>query len=666
MSDRPRSIKRLLIANRGEIAVRIARTCRELGIVSVGIYSDADRRALHVRSCGEAYPLGGVTPAESYLRGDRIIEIALEARCDAIHPGYGFLSENANFARKVAEAGIIWVGPPPEAIALMGSKIESKRLAERAGVPVVPGYFGDDQSLETLQVEAQKIGYPLLVKASAGGGGKGMRVVNAEGELTEQLEGARREAQAAFGDSAVMLERYLTRPRHIEVQVLGDHHGNLVHLYERECSIQRRHQKVIEECPSPALDGETRERITSAALALSREAGYTSAGTVEFIFQEGDFYFLEMNTRLQVEHPVTEEALGIDLVALQLRVAAGEPLPFSQSEVTLKKHSIEARLYAEDPAHGFLPQTGTISDLELELWAGELDTRVDTGVETGDQITPYYDPMLAKLIGTGNDRPAAVDALASLLGASTVEGVTTNLEFLRWLVNHAEFAGGDLSTRFIENNYSPGMQHSLDPKVVAKLAARLDRSQPSGRFGSDDVWAHGAWRLGGLARPLRFIADGLEYSAEISSHPRKVSDTATIRQGDEIVYEGPISAGYTSGEDRYESTAHGWTSVREGGRLYTAQFAPALTTARMNPDLRLKGDDSLESPMPGTLLKVSVAVGEQVEEGQALAVVEAMKMEFTVRAPHAGKVKTVNYSPGDQVAAGDVLIELSEGGEKDG
>jgi 3-methylcrotonyl-CoA carboxylase alpha subunit len=666
MSEPVRQIRRLFIANRGEIAVRIARTCHELGIASVAVYSEADRRALHVRSCTEAHPLGGATPAESYLRGDKIIEIARQAECDAIHPGYGFLSENVNFARKVAEAGIIWVGPPPEAIHLMGSKIESKRLAQRAGVPVVPGYFEDDQSLETLLAEAQKIGYPLLVKASAGGGGKGMRIVNAQSELTEQLAGAQREAQAAFGDSAVMLEKYLTRPRHIEVQVLGDHHGNLVHLYERECSIQRRHQKVIEECPSPALDEETRERITSAALALAREAGYTNAGTVEFIFQDGDFYFLEMNTRLQVEHPVTEEALDLDLVALQLSVAAGEPLPFSQADVTLKKHSIEARLYAEDPAHGFLPQTGTITELELELWHGELDTRVDSGVEAGDHVTPYYDPMLAKLIGTGDDRRAALGALASLLGTSRVEGVTTNLEFLRWLVNHPEFAGGDLSTRFIENNYTAGPQHSLDPTVVARLAARLNEGESGDTFGHRDVWEQGAWRLSGVGRPLRFLADGIEYSAEISSDPRNRGEKATIRRGDEIIFEGPIAPGYSAGEKSYEVTAHGWTSVLEDGRLYTARFAPPLTTARMNPDLRLKGDDSLESPMPGTLLKLNVAVGEQVEEGQALAVVEAMKMEFTVRAPHAGRVKAVNYSQGDQVAAGDVLIALTEGSTQDG
>ncbi|HYP20571.1 MAG TPA: biotin carboxylase N-terminal domain-containing protein, partial [Chloroflexia bacterium] len=351
---------KILIANRGEIAVRIARACLAMDIKSVAVYSDADEHALHVRSCDEAYHIGPAAALESYLSGDKLIEVARRAGCDAIHPGYGFLSENADFARAVIRAGLTWIGPSPEAITLMGSKIEAKRLAEQAGVPVVPGYYGEDQTPARLETEAERVGYPIVIKASAGGGGKGMRVVETPGDFREALEGAKREALAAFKDDAVMLERYLTEPRHIEVQVLGDHYGNIIHLGERECSIQRRHQKVVEESPSPVIDDSLRAQLTGAALKLARKAGYTNAGTVEFIFQDGEFFFLEMNTRLQVEHPVTEQALNFDLVEAQIRVAGGERLWVAQDEIEFEGHAIEARLYAEDPEKGFLPATGTI------------------------------------------------------------------------------------------------------------------------------------------------------------------------------------------------------------------------------------------------------------------------------------------------------------------
>jgi 3-methylcrotonyl-CoA carboxylase alpha subunit len=676
--------ERILIANRGEIAVRIARACRELGIVPVGIFSDADRTALHVRACDESHYIGPAPATASYLRGERIVEIARAARCEAIHPGYGFLSENSEFARAVVEADLVWIGPPPEAMDLMGSKIEAKRLAERSGVPTVPGYFGDDQSPETLAAEAANVGYPLLIKASAGGGGKGMRIVESAGEFADALSGAQREAQAAFGDPTVLLEKYLAEPRHIEVQVLGDNYGNIVHLGERECSIQRRHQKVFEESPSPAITPEIREDITGSALTLARAAGYANAGTVEFIFQEGQFYFLEMNTRLQVEHPVTEEATGLDLVQAQIRIAAGERLQWSQDEIRLSCHAMEARLYAEDPEHGFLPSTGVITHLTAPTRA-----RVDAGVSRGDPVTPYYDPMIAKIITSGETRAEALSAMRSALAELEVGGVKTNLSFLRWLVSHEAFEAGNFSTNFIEKYYRPGARKDVPLEVVVASGAFFAFARGSLTYipqRAEDNWRAAPWRQAGLRTPVRVLVEGQEFSLTYSAPAASRTDLQiSVYAGDRSLYSGSawVSLGREPGMDGqfahvrasiqlrlgedgevfslpYRLEGEGRFVVTWQGREYAVREADPLSTDTLERAVHLTNEDTLESPMPGKVLKVFVAPGDAVKEEQPLVIIEAMKMEFTVRAPHAGQVASVRFTEGAQVAVGDVLVELEK------
>lgn len=671
---------KILIANRGEIAVRIARACLALDIKSVAVYSDADEHALHVRACDEAYHIGPAPALESYLRGDKIIEVAKRAGCDAIHPGYGFLSENANFARAVLDAGLTWIGPSPEAITLMGSKIEAKRLAEQVGVPVVPGYYGDDQSPARLAAEAEMIGFPVLIKASAGGGGKGMRVVERPADFLAALEGAQREAQAAFADATVMLERYLTEPRHIEVQVLGDQYGNLVHLGERECSIQRRHQKVVEESPSPVITDALRAQLTGSALKLARKAGYTNAGTVEFIFQAGEYYFLEMNTRLQVEHPVTEQALNFDLVEAQIRVAGGERLWVAQDEIEFEAHSIEARLYAEDPEKGFLPSTGTITLLDAPY--DGYGIRVDAGVSQGDEISPYYDPMLAKIVASGDTRHQALTRMREMLGSMQLTGVQTNLDFLRWLFSHPQFELGNTSTRFIERYYRPGAFTLVPTQVVLAASALL---MLSSAYVVTDPWASSGWRQARQAMRTDVLIEGRTYRVELSGQTGVPNGyTARMCQGEDVLFEGPVEllvprqtpdgaditgvgsavqvklqddgpfymleCGFSDdGRDAYLY----WDS-----REYWVRRAPALSTEHLGKALHLQDEDTLESPMPGKVLKVMVAVGDQVSDEQPLVIIEAMKMEFTVRAPHAGHIATVHFAEGAQVAAGDILVEL--------
>jgi 3-methylcrotonyl-CoA carboxylase alpha subunit len=672
--------RKLLIANRGEIAVRIARACAELGIVSVAIYSDADRDALHVQSCNEAYLIGPAPASESYLRGDVIVEVARKAGCDALHPGYGFLSENAQFARAVIDAGITWVGPSPEAIALMGSKIEAKKIAQRAGVPVVPGYFGEEQGLDRLQEEARRVGFPVLIKASAGGGGKGMRVVESLDEMREQLEAAQREAAAAFGDDSVMVEKYLSEPRHIEVQVMGDNYGSVVHLGERECSVQRRHQKVVEESPSPVVTEELRDRITTSAVALASAAGYTNAGTVEFIYQDGEFYFLEMNTRLQVEHPVTEEALDIDLVEAQLRVAAGERLWFEQDDIEFKRHAIEARLYAEDPEHGFLPSTGTITKLEMPRDDEEI--RVDAGIATGDTITPYYDPMIAKIITSGPTRPDALRRMREVLGGIVVQGARTNLDFLRWLVAHPQFEMGNLSTAFIEKYYRPGAFPIVPvPVLLAGAAVRLLSTDydPADRL---YAWRGPAWRLANVGLGAELIIEGHSYFVSLSRKRQgDVSWHVLAKQGDTVLYDDEVGLRLKNADveeydgrsssvvqigipgEPLQSLEFSWGDVDDlfvvwDRREYRVRTAPALSTERMDKSIKLYGENSLQSPMPGKVLRVLVGEGEVVSAEQPLVIIEAMKMEFTVRAPHDGLVSSMKHHEGEQVAAGDVLVEL--------
>ncbi|MDQ6694983.1 MAG: ATP-grasp domain-containing protein [Chloroflexota bacterium] len=688
-------ISKLLIANRGEIAVRIARACHAMGIRAVAVFSDADKTAMHVRACDEAYRIGPAPASESYLRADEIIMAAQRAGCQAVHPGYGFLSERESFARAVLEAGLIWIGPPPEAIALMGSKIEAKRLAEAHGVPLVPGYFGDDQSPAKLLSEAEKVGYPLLVKASAGGGGKGMRVVEAPDGLEEAIDGARREAQAAFGDSSLMLERYLSEPRHIEVQVLGDSHGNLIHLGERDCTVQRRHQKVIEESPSPAVDDEIRSRITASALALARAAGYTNAGTVEFIFQDGQYYFLEMNTRLQVEHPVTEEALGIDLVQLQIRIASGEELPIKQSDVRFVAHSFEARLYAEDPERGFLPSTGTITRMRAPLPA--LGARVDAGVDQGDSITPYYDPMIAKLIVSGSSRSEALARMRDALDSTEVEGVRTNLDFLRWLFAQPQIASGDFSTRFIERYYQ---SDNSDPSTLPVPAAPVEMLLASAavfviapatlRQATTDTWPdpwhRAAWRQARQDMDVSLLFAGQRYHvtlSETSTGAGTENYAAVVTWGDTSIFSGEIAVKLPrpvpgaddtpqvmqlqiEGQPLQSLSYRAPPAGRDGvvllynRRVYLVQLAPPLSTDTLGTTVHKLDDDSLESPMPGKVLKLFVTDGDEVNDEQPLVIIEAMKMEFTVRAPHSGKVARVLCSEGDQVAVGDVLVEMEK------
>jgi acetyl-CoA carboxylase biotin carboxylase subunit len=502
------SIPKLLIANRGEIAVRIIRACRECGIRTVAVYSEADCLSPHVSLADESVLIGPPPASESYLRVDKIIEAARATGADAIHPGYGFLSENADFAQACEDAGLTFVGPPSGVIRLLGDKIRAKKLMVDAGVPLVPGYIEEDQSDDRLTAEADRIGYPLLIKASAGGGGRGMRVVREGGEFLAALEEARRESQAAFGDSRVLLERYIERSRHIEFQIFGDSHGSVIHLFERECSIQRRHQKIVEESPSPALTAELRERMAAAAVAAGRAAGYVNAGTVEFLFEErpdGDhqFYFLEVNTRLQVEHPVTELLTGIDLVRLQLQVAFGSPLPYRQEDVRAFGHAVEARIYAEDPATGFLPSFGTLTKWSPPTGPG---VRLDSGVEEGVEVSPYYDPMLAKLITFGENRDAALQRMHEALTDLVALGVTTNVPLLRDIVCHPAFVDGKISTRFLADHFADWRQADSPPEeVLLALAAHLALNQSTPKVAAEmveDSDAFSPWRLGGGWRPV--------------------------------------------------------------------------------------------------------------------------------------------------------------------
>jgi 3-methylcrotonyl-CoA carboxylase alpha subunit len=681
----PLPFHKLLIANRGEIAVRIARACRELGITSVAVFSEADRDALHVRACDEAHFIGPSPAAESYLRGDVIIEVARKAACDAIHPGFGFLSENADFARSVVEAGIAWVGPSPDAMGLMGSKIEAKKIAVKANVPVVPGYFGDDQSGTVLAQEADKIGYPVLIKASAGGGGKGMRVVERPDDFSDELAGAQREAQAAFGDARVMLEKYLSEPRHIEVQVLGDNFGTVIHLGERECSIQRRHQKVLEESPSPIMTPELRLRITRAAVSLAKAARYSNAGTIEFIYQDGEFYFLEMNTRLQVEHTVTEEALDIDLVEAQLRIAAGEHLWIEQDDVEFVGAAMEVRLYAEDPERGFLPSTGKITNLELPFT--DSDVRVDAGVTVGDVITPFYDPMIAKIITSGETRANALRRMQEVLGGLQIEGVRTNLDFLRWLVGHPQVEMGNLSTRFIERYYRPGAFAFAPVEIILAGAVVLLLSEDYGEPGWPqlDVWQATAWRQAGQGMEGTFLIEGHAYTVALSrTGANQDSWRSVVKQADTVLVDQTVRLKLKPQPDvspRFDnvppvvqvelegepvrSIEYGWgpgdvVSLVWEGREYLVRTALPLSTERLDKAVHVNDEDSLESPMPGKVLRVLVSAGDKVTAEQPLVIIEAMKMEFTVRAPHDGSVSAVKYKQGDQVAVGDIVVELDK------
>ena len=639
-------IAKLLIANRGEIACRIMRTARAMGIATVAVYSDADAKALHVRSADEAVHIGPSPAAESYLVGERIIAAAQQTGADAIHPGYGFLSENADFAQGVIDAGLIWVGPKPQSIRAMGLKDAAKQLMRSAGVPVTPGYDGSDQSAERLTREAEAIGYPVLIKAVAGGGGKGMRKVDAPADFAAALESCRREAKASFGNDEVLLEKWITSPRHIEVQVFGDSHGNVVHLFERDCSLQRRHQKVIEEAPAPGMDEATREAICAAAVRAAKAVDYEGAGTIEFIADASEglradrIFFMEMNTRLQVEHPVTEEITGVDLVEWQLRVASGEPLPLAQEELSINGHAIEARLYAEDPAKGFLPSTGRLEHFDL----GD-EGRIETGVEEGDEISPNYDPMIAKLVARGEDRQAARELLLEMIQSAWVFPVKSNAAFLASCLKDKAFVAADLDTGLIERRgetlteievpkeaLGAGSLAYLETHLPTKMLAPL--TDASGELGwapagKDRFNSMFGFRLNGPAnRKVRLSVDGRAETVDLEQTGIHNPSQRNWRKKGVWVQKGESLSHYFAAEPR-----------AEGGHASAA-------------------DGAIIAPMPGKVIAVDVAEGQAVTAGQRLMVLEAMKMEHALTAPFDGVIEGLAVSAGSQVQVEAVLCRV--------
>ncbi|TDT91303.1 3-methylcrotonyl-CoA carboxylase alpha subunit [Azorhizobium sp. AG788] len=662
------SLRKLLIANRGEIAVRVMRTARAMGIATVAVYSEADAHALHVETADEAWPIGPAPARESYLRIDAIIAAAQASGADAIHPGYGFLSENAAFAEACAEAGITFVGPPASAIRAMGSKSAAKALMEKAGVPLVPGYHGEDQDPALLAAEAARIGYPVLIKASAGGGGKGMKVVASAGEFADALASAQREARNAFGDDRVLIEKYLTRPRHIEVQVFADSHGNAVYLNERDCSIQRRHQKVVEEAPAPGLSPERRAAMGQAAVDAARAVGYVGAGTVEFIAEGEDFFFMEMNTRLQVEHPVTEAITGQDLVEWQLRVARGERLPLTQADVPLEGAAIEVRLYAEDPQKDFLPQVGRLDHLRLP---DDLPgVRVDTGVRAGDTVSIHYDPMIAKIIARGADRAEAVGRLAAALAATEVVGLPTNRAFLAAIANHPAFAAADLDTGFI-GRFGADLLPAPEPVddrtlALAALSILLEEARVSATA-TDPADPFSPWGLAPGWRLNRAAYVDLTFSdggarLVVRAHYR-ARGFALDLPGGTLEVEGRLEADGTM-EARLAGVKLRARVVRSGMKLTV--FAGGTERLIEFVDPRRASIDAtgtagrLVAPMPGTVIRVAVEPGQSVQKGAALVVVEAMKMEHTVTAPRDGTVARVLFAAGDLVDEGAELLVLEE------
>jgi len=651
---------RLLIANRGEIACRIIRSCRRLGIHSIAVYSEADRTALHVRSADEAVCIGPAPARESYLDFEAVLAAARHCRADAIHPGYGFLSENAAFAEACESAGIRFVGPSPAAIRTMGQKHEAKAIVSAAGVPVVPGYMGEDQSAATLAREAARTGFPLLVKAVAGGGGKGMRVVREPGELPEAIAGARGEAESAFGDGRLMLERLLERPRHIEVQVFGDGRGGCLHLFERECSVQRRYQKIIEESPSPFIDAKTRAAMTDAAVRAARAVDYLNAGTVEFIVgAAGDFYFMEMNTRLQVEHPVTEAVTGLDLVEWQLLIASGAGLPLSQDELRQRGHAIEARIYSEDPRRGFLPSTGQIERFACP--PEDVHWRVDRGVEDGDRVSVYYDPMIAKVIASGPDRAAALATLRHRLDRTAVFGVATNLPLLREIAMHPRFTAGDVDTVFVDREIEFLTRARPPTPEALLLAAHLSLAEAGAAARRDEPgspWARGdAWRMGGAGRQtigLRTPAfQQLRAARRDTGIEIALPDSilaGSVRADDEHRYR--VDAG--SGPRVIELIRHDSRLQIIGAQADEIALADAWPFDRSIDD----ADAHPSSPLPGRIVELRVAVGDVVARGEVLAVVEGMKMQHAIRAGRAGRVAQVLAQAGDLVEAEAVLFDI--------
>lgn len=647
-------ITTLLVANRGEIACRVMRTAKALGLTTVAVHSATDRHARHVEEADIAIDLGGAKPAESYLRADAVLAAAKAAGAQAIHPGYGFLSENAGFARACEEAGLVFLGPPASAIDAMGSKSAAKALMEDAGVPLVPGYHGEAQDYATFQREAARIGYPVLLKAAAGGGGKGMKVVERESELAEALESAQREAQSGFGDSRMLVEKYLTKPRHVEIQVFADQHGNCLYLNERDCSIQRRHQKVVEEAPAPGLSVELRRGMGEAAVRAAQAIGYVGAGTVEFLYDEGSgqFFFMEMNTRLQVEHPVTEAITGLDLVAWQIRVARGEPLPISQEQVPLNGHAIEVRLYAEDPEGGFLPASGHLA-LYREPPAGP-GRRVDSGIREGDDISPFYDPMLAKLIAWGENREEARQRLLAMLGETAVGGFKTNLAFLRRVLAHPAFAAAELDTGFIARHQEQLLPAPGElPAQFWQLAGEAWAQSEAERVRGDD--AHSPWSARDGWR------SGLPGETDLHLLAKGESQVVRLRHADGV--RGATLKGEWLEVD-LDGLRRRHLALRQGDSLYLEWQGELVQVRRYDAIAEAEAAHAhhggLGAPMNGSIVRILVQPGQSVEAGAALVVLEAMKMEHSIRAPHAGVVKSLYCSEGELVAEGTALVELEE------
>lgn len=667
--------KKVLIANRGEIACRVVRTCRRMGISTVAVFSEADRDAQHVRLADEAYPIGGPRPQESYLRGDAIIAAALASGAQAVHPGYGFLSENADFADAVEAAGLVFIGPKAASMRKMGSKAGAKELMAAAGVPVVPGYTGEDQSPDLLQREADRIGYPLMIKAAHGGGGKGMRIVRATGEFAASLESCRREAANAFGRDRVLLERYVESPRHIEIQVFGDAHGNVIHLNERECSAQRRYQKVLEESPSPFVTPELRAAMGAAAVLAARAIDYTNAGTVEFIVApSGDFFFMEINTRLQVEHPVTEMTTGLDLVEWQLQVAAGAPLPLAQEQVPQQGHAIEVRLYAEDPEAGFLPGSGRLERLQLP--APSPHVRIDSGVVEGDTVTIFYDPMIAKLVVHDADRDKALARMREALAQCEVAGPKSNIAFLERLVRHPAVVGARIDTGYLDRHldeFLPDADAGVDDvHLVAAATARLllqERAQAARAAGSGDPgspWALAdGWRLGHAGKRLvAFLHRGQRFDATAHGHggSYRVQPGIGADAGAIVEVEGAILADGVL-EARFDGIARRYRVLHAPGSLVLHDGARRLPLVpvevyRRDSDTSSVQDDKVRAPMPGRVVVVRAARGDSVVAGQELLVIEAMKMELALKAPRDGTVASVPAVAGEFVEADTVLLEL--------
>nr|WP_313974582.1 acetyl/propionyl/methylcrotonyl-CoA carboxylase subunit alpha [uncultured Psychrobacter sp.] len=700
---------KILIANRGEIACRVAATAKRMGIRTVAVYSDADREAKHVAVCDEAVYLGGSAPKDSYLKGDAIIAIAKKTGAQAIHPGYGFLSENADFAQACQDAGLVFIGPSADAIRAMGGKSESKRLMEAAGVPLIPGYHGDNQDARFLQQQADSIGYPVLIKASAGGGGKGMRIVENSSDFIGLLESCRREAITSFGDDQVLIEKYALKPRHIEIQVFGDTHGNYVHLFERDCSVQRRHQKVLEEAPAPGVDSAMRQAMGTAAIEAARAVNYVGAGTVEFIVEQREgamnFYFMEMNTRLQVEHPVSEAISGVDLVEWQLLVAAGQPLPKSQDDLVINGHAIEARICAENPDNGFLPATGTLFTYQKPEHStfNITDVRIDDGVREGDVISPFYDSMIAKLIVHAPTREQALAKLDRALAQTRIVGLPNNVAFLRYILNTESFSQANLDTALIEREADELFnQHPLDLSTLVVTAITQQLASEGAAQGLDiDPFSKptGFRAYSDYTRSFSLVYDEQAYQARISNwHNANSSDSkkgidntssftlviekeiastedninANVAAQTETVYEGEVSYAssgvynHTLWLDGARINAQSWTN-NETVYVFTDSGRDEITLVDIMAHV---GEDSaavgnLKSPMPGQVVAFKVAVGDKVKKGEPLAVIEAMKIEHTISAPTDGVVAELLFAAGDLVADGDELLridsETSEG-----